>query len=246
MGDIHLHLLGSGDAFASGGRHQACFLLDGAGESLLLDCGATALVSLKRTGIDPASIGWVALSHLHGDHFGGLPFMILDGQFAGRTKPLVIAGPPSTQRRLEQTMDALFPGSGSAERAFETKLVEFEERRPSDVGPARITPFEVRHASGAPSYALRVEYGGKVIAYSGDTEWTDSLIDAARGADVFVCEAYFFDKKVPYHLDYETLRAKRDQLECERIVITHMGEEMLARLGEVDLEAADEGAVIAL
>jgi len=131
-------------------------------------------------------------------------------------------------------------------RAFETTFGEFSERTPYELGPARITPFEVRHSSGAPSYALRIEYGGKVIAYSGDTEWTDALFDAADGADLFVCECNFFDLNAPGHLDYVTLAGKRPQIDCARIVITHMSEQMLARSGDVELEMAADGAVISL
>jgi ribonuclease BN (tRNA processing enzyme) len=243
---VRVKFLGSGDAFASGGRFQACLHLDGGAEPFLIDCGATALVALKRAGIDPASIGWVALSHLHGDHFAGLPWLILDGQFAKRTMPLVVAGPVGTRERIERTFEALYPGATGVERAFDTRFVEFAERTPCELGPALITPFEVRHQSGAPSYALRVEYAGKVIAYSGDTEWTDALLEVANGADLFVCECNFFDRKAPGHLDYRTLVEKRTQLACEQIVITHMSEEMLAHLDDADLDAAADGAVIAL
>jgi ribonuclease BN (tRNA processing enzyme) len=213
---------------------------------MLLDCGATALVALKRARIDPASIGWVVLSHLHGDHFAGLPWMILDGQFAKRTRPLVVAGPPSTGERLEQAFEALYPGAAGADRPFETRTIELAERVACQVGPARITAFEVRHGSGAPAYALRVEYGGKVIAYSGDTEWTDALLDVARAADVFVCECNFFENEAPGHMSHRTLAQKRGQLECARIVITHMSEDMLARLDQTPFEPAADGAVIVL
>jgi ribonuclease BN (tRNA processing enzyme) len=238
--------LGSGDAFAGGGRFNACLHLNGGEEPMLLDCGATGLVALKRAGIDPASIGWVALSHLHGDHFAGLPWMILDGQFAKRTRPLVIAGPPSTRDRLGQAFEALYPGASGTERSFETRVLELAERVPCEVGPARITPYEVRHGSGAPAYALRVEYGGKVIAYSGDTEWTDALLEVARAADVLVCECNFFEKEAPGHMNHRTLIEKRAQLDCERIVITHMSEDMLGRLDETPFESAADGAVIVL
>jgi ribonuclease BN (tRNA processing enzyme) len=241
-----LTFLGSGDAFAGGGRFNACLHLDGAEEPMLLDCGATSLVALKRAAVDPATIGWVAISHLHGDHFGGLLWMILDGQFAKRTKPLVIAGPPETCERLERAFEAFYPGAAGAERAFETRFLEFAERVPCEVGPALITPFEVRHGSGAPAFALRVEYGDRVIAYSGDTEWTDALLEVARAADVFVCECNFFEKEVPGHMNYRTLADRRAELECERVVITHMSEDMLARLGASEFEAATDGAVIQL
>jgi ribonuclease BN (tRNA processing enzyme) len=213
---------------------------------MLLDCGATSLVALKRAGVDPASIGCVAVSHLHGDHFAGLPWMILDGQFAKRTKPLVIAGPPTTRERLEHAFEALYPGAANAERPFETRFLELAERVPCQVGPALITPFEVRHGSGATAYALRAEYAGKVIAYSGDTEWTDALVEVARGADVFVCECNFFDKDVPGHMNHRTLVEKHAQLGCERVVITHMSEDMLSRLDATPFEAAADGAVITL
>ena len=244
MGIIQLQFLGSGDAFGSGGRFQSCMLLRGAGEPLLVDCGASSLVAMKRAGVDPSGIGTIALSHLHGDHFGGIPFLILDGQFSRRERPLVVAGPPGIQTRIEAAMEALFPGSTAVQRRFEVAFVELAERTPTRIGPAAVTPFVVEHASGAPPYALRVEYGGKTIAYSGDTEWSDALVDAARGADVFVCEAYFFDKRIKFHLDYATLMAHRAELDCRRIVLTHMSSEMLGRLHEVEFETADDETVI--
>jgi ribonuclease BN (tRNA processing enzyme) len=243
---VQLTFLGSGDAFAGGGRFQACLHLAGGADPLLLDCGATTLVALRRADIDPSSLGFVALSHLHGDHFAGVPWLILDGQFSSRTKNLRIAGPAGVGTRINQTFEALYPGATTVERAFETTFGEFAERTPYDLGPARITPFQVRHSSGAPSYALRVEYGGKVIAYSGDTEWTDTLIDVADGADLLVCECNFYDLKVPGHLNYLTLAENRPRINCARLVLTHMSEQMLGRSNDVDLEMAADGAVISL
>jgi len=201
---------------------------------------------MKRAGLDPSEIGCVLLTHLHGDHFGGMPFLILDGQFSRRTRALVIGGPPGVQDRVAAAMEVFFPGSSKVDRRFTTEFVELRERVPSLVGPATVTPFVVEHASGAPAYALRIEYGGKVITYSGDTEWTESLVGAARGADLFVCEAYFFDKRIKYHLDYQTLRENRQRLDCRRVVLTHMSADMLRRASEADMECADDGRVIVL
>jgi ribonuclease BN (tRNA processing enzyme) len=246
MASVRLRFLGCGDAFASGGRLQACLQLEGSGEPILIDCGATALVSLKRERIDPATVGCVALSHLHGDHFAGVPWLILDGQFAGRDRPLVIAGPPETEARLKLAFEALYPGTMSGKRSFPISIVEVRDRAPADLGPAVVTPFAVAHSSGAPSHALRVQYGDKLIAYSGDTEWTDTLLEVARGADLFVCECNFYDKKVPGHLDFKTLSAQLPRLECERLVITHMSDQMLARVAELDVQAASDGLVVEL
>jgi ribonuclease BN (tRNA processing enzyme) len=240
-----LTFVGSGDAFAGGGRFNTCLHLQADGtEPLLLDCGASSLIALKRLNIDPASIGHVALTHLHGDHFGGLPWLILDGQFAGRTKALKILGPPNTPNRFDQLFDVLYPGSREAERAFETTVAEYAANVPEEFGPARITAYPVVHTPQTMPHGLRVEYAGKVIAYSGDTEWTDTLIELAAGADLFVCECNFFDKKAPGHLDYMTLLEHRLQLECKKLVLTHMNDDVLARADELEFEAAADGSVI--
>jgi ribonuclease BN (tRNA processing enzyme) len=225
---------------------QTCLLLRGPAGALLIDCGASSLIAMKQAGVDPSEIGWVLLTHLHGDHFGGLPFMVLDGQFSRRTRPLIVAGPAGTRARVEAAMEVLFPGSTRVERRFALEFVELAQRVATAVGPATVTGFPVEHASGAPSYALRVEYGGKVIVYSGDTEWTESLVEATQGADLFVCEAYFFEKKIKFHLDYATLRAQRKRLECARIILTHMSRDMLGRLAESEMECASDGQIVTL
>jgi ribonuclease BN (tRNA processing enzyme) len=244
---VALRFLGSGDAFGSGGRLQTCLQLSGdpAGP-LLVDCGASSLIAMKRAGVDPGQIQWVVVSHLHGDHFAGLPFMVLDGQFSRRALPLVVAGPPGVAARVTAAMDVLFPGSSAAQRRFPLEFLELSDRRPTAVGPATVVPFAVVHPSGAPAFALRVEYGGKIVAYSGDTQWTDALLEAADGADLFVCEAYFFDRPVKYHLDYLTLTAHRARLACRRLILTHLGDQMLQSLPKVDADIAHDGLEVVL
>ena len=241
---VTLQFLGCGDAFGSGGRLQTCLHLPAAEGGLLVDCGASSLIALKRAAVDPASIGWIALTHLHGDHFGGIPFLVLDGQFSRRQRPLVIAGPPGVRARMEAAMEVFFPGSTRVTRRFALEFVELAERVPLALGTTTVTAFGVNHESGAPAYALRLALADKVVAYSGDTEWTESLVDAARGADLFVCEAYFFDKAVKYHLDYQTLRTHAGRLACKRLVLTHMSSDMLARLADADVETARDGLVL--
>jgi ribonuclease BN (tRNA processing enzyme) len=202
------------------------------------------MAGLKREEIHPSSIGYVAISHLHGDHFGGIPFLVLDGQFSRRERPLVIGGPPGIQERVVAAMEVLFPGSSTAKRRFETEFVEFAPGARTPFGPANILAAEVDHTSGAPSLGLRIEYGRRIIAYSGDTAWTDTLADLATGANVFICEAYYYDKAVPFHLDYAMLRANAGRLGCERIVLTHMSAGMLARIEETGVEVAHDGLVL--
>ncbi len=242
---MQVHFVGSGDAFGSGGRWQTCIRLAVPGHTLLVDCGATSLVALKAQGVDPNSIDAIVVTHLHGDHFGGLPFLILDGQFARRTTPLAVAGPPGIRARLTEAMETLFPGSSRVQRRFPIEVCELTpDGRPAELGAATVHAWEVLHACGAPPLALNIHLGDARFAYSGDTEWTPALINAARAAQVFAVEAYTFDRPIRYHLDYQTLRDHLDELEAERVVLTHMSMAMLSRLADTDLPAAHDGMVI--
>lgn len=236
---MRITVVGSGDAFGSGGRFQTCIAL---GAHTLVDCGATSLVALRRQGFDPNAVETVLVSHLHADHFGGLPFLILDGQFRRRTTDLTVVGPPGTEERLAAAMEAAFPGSSGVRRRFALHVREHADRKPYDTGRVTVTPYEVRHASGAPAYALRVDDGAATVTYSGDTEWTDALIDASDGADVFLCEGYA-PAPVKWHLDLGSLAAHRDRLTCRRLVLTHLSPTAL----DADLsgwETADDGMVL--
>ena len=246
MAGVTVQIVGAGDAFGSGGRFQACTSVRAPEGHALLDCGATSLVALKRLGIDPGSVDVVLVTHLHGDHFGGLPFLILDGQFSHRARPLVVAGPPGLAARLPQTMEALYPGSSTVERRFAVQVVELEERVETTVGPFQATAFAVDHASGAPAYALRLAAGGAIIACSGDTAWTDSLLDVAAGADLYICEAYTCERPVRFHLPYAALRDQRDRLRCARLLLTHPSPDLLARRATLPDELADDGMIVTL
>jgi ribonuclease BN (tRNA processing enzyme) len=244
---MRIQFAGTGDAFGSGGRWQTCIHLSGQGQVLLVDCGATSLVALKAQGLAPSAVDAVALTHLHGDHFGGLPFLILDGQFSRRTAPLQVAGPPGTRERLAGAMEVLFPGSSQAPRRFPVPVTEMRpDGTPTELGAATVRGWEVEHACGAPPLALRVELGGVSFAYSGDTQWTPALTQAAHGADLFAAEAYTYDRPIRYHLDYQTLRAHLGEISAQRTVLTHMSADMLSRLTDADIPAAYDGMTLHL
>jgi len=242
---VRIQFLGSGDAFGSGGRLQTCILLHAANTRILIDCGTTALIAMRRFGVDPNYVSAVVLTHLHGDHFGGIPFLILDAQLISkRTSPLLIAGPPGTGERLSQAMEVLFPGSSATQRGFPVEIVLLNAGRSEPVGPFTITPYLVNHISGAPAFALRVECAGKIIAYSGDTEWIDTLVSTGQGADLFIAEAYFYSKQVRYHLDYSTLVKHLPRLNPKRVVLTHASMDLLKHVDEIQHEIASDGMVI--
>jgi ribonuclease BN (tRNA processing enzyme) len=233
---------GCGDAFGSGGRFQACIHLrpEAPQPPLLLDCGATSLTALRQAGLDPGQIGAVFVSHLHGDHFGGLPFLILDGQFSRRAAPLVIVGPPGTEQRLTVAMECLFPGSTQVRRRFDVTVTELSPGRTHNVAGVTVQAWEARHPSGAPALILRLTVGGAVIAYTGDTAWTPAITAAAHDADLLIAEAYYWDKAVPHHLRYADLT--EHEITARRVVLTHMSADMLAR--HPRHEAARDGLAI--
>ncbi len=237
--------MGSGDAFGSGGRFQTCIRVQAGGFTALVDCGATSLTAMKAQQLDPGEVDTVVITHLHGDHFGGLPFLILDGQFARRTKPLTVLGPIGTSQRLHAAMEALFPGSAKVQRRFELRVLDLPGSGSArQDGPMRVTSWEVDHASGAPALAVRVELAGQTFGYSGDTAWTPALLAAADGTDVFACEAYTYDSPVRYHLDYATVHQHAAELSTSRLILTHLGPGMLRQAGTCGLEAASDGLTV--
>jgi ribonuclease BN (tRNA processing enzyme) len=243
---MQLQFVGCGDAFGSGGRFNTCFHVVGNGANFLIDCGATSAVAMKRLGIDPNAIDTILVSHFHGDHFGGIPFFMLEAQLVSRReRPLMIAGPPGLPDRYARAMDVAFPSSPQQPARFQLTLREIMPYEPARIGPLRVSAFPVVHVEAAgPCVGYRIEVDDKVIAYSGDTEWTDTLFDIARDADLFVCEAYTYDRKVKSHTDYATLVAHLPQLRAKRLVLTHLAEEMLARGRELPHQIASDGLVI--
>ena len=245
MTNLKVTFLGSGDAFGCGGRFQTCIYIKSEKTGFLVDCGASALISMKQFGVSPNDIDSILVSHLHGDHFGGIPYFILDSQLISRrTHPLLIAGPPGLQERIINSMENNFPGSSRVKRKFQILYEELPEKIPTRLGDLIVTPYGVIHGSGAPSYALRVETAGKTVVYSGDTEWSDILVNAVDGADLFICETYYYDKRMKNHMTYKDLVEHRGHLNCRRIIATHMSQDLLNRRAGLELECAEDGKVV--
>jgi ribonuclease BN (tRNA processing enzyme) len=241
---MKLRVLGCGDAFGSGGRFNTCFHVEASNTRFLIDCGASALIAMRRFEVDPNGVETVFLTHLHGDHFGGLPFLILDAQLVSRrARPLTIAGPRGLRQRLPALMEAMFPSSSNVERRFPLHLVEIGPEVPTEVNGIKVTAFPVEHPSGSPSYALRLNCEDKVICYTGDTEWVDALIPAAHGADLFIAEAYTAERRVRFHLDWATLQRHLPEIAAKSVLLTHMSPDMLGWTPEVG-EKAEDGRLV--
>ena len=242
---MQLQFVGCGDALGSGGRLNTCFHVTGERVNFLIDCGASSLPPLKRLAIARDAIDLILITHFHGDHFAGLPSLLLDAQFTRRMRPLVIAGPEGIETRLTQVMEALFEHSSKTKRRFDLSVIALKPEETWAFGAVKVTPFAVVHGlSGGPFLAYRVEAEGRVIAYSADTEWTETLIPAARDADLFIAEAYYYDKVVKNHLSLKTLEAHLAEIKPKRLILTHMSDDMLGRIETLDYTAACDGMIV--
>lgn len=243
---MNLRFLGCGDAFGSGGRLNTCFLVDRGNESFLIDCGATAMVSIRKFGVDPNAISTILVSHLHADHFGGVATFIIDAQLISRReRPLRIVGPLGFKSRLDAQMENGYAGSAKIVRKFEVELVEMSPGERLRVADIEVEGFPGNHPSGGEyAFALRIDVDGKTIAYSGDTDWSASLVRASENADLFVCESYFYEKNIRYHLSYSDLREHLHEITAKKIVLTHLSADMLSRIADVELPCAFDGMTV--
>lgn len=243
---MRVQFIGCGDALGSGGRFNTCFHVTGRNVNFLIDCGASSLIALKHFGVPRDPIDLILITHFHGDHFGGLPFLLLDAQFGQRTRPLVIAGPHGIEQRLTQAMEALFEHSSQTRQKFDLSVIALDPEQSYTFGDVKVTPFPVVHgASGGPFLAYRIETEERVITYSADTEWTETLVPAARGADLFIAEAYYYERIVKNHLSLTTLESHLDRIQPKRLVLTHMSDDMLGR-GTLPHETTHDGKVVEL
>jgi ribonuclease BN (tRNA processing enzyme) len=244
---VRLTVLGSGDAYGSGGRLHSAYLVESPDATFLLDCGPTVLQGLKRAGRDPGAVDFVLLSHLHGDHFGGLPFLFLEYQYETlRTRPLAVYGPTDTERRVRAAYAALYEKTSREPARCPVRYEALTAGRARAIGAVHVTPFAVPHVSDLLSLGFRIDVAGRSILYSGDSSWTEDFIARSRGVDLFLCECSTYETRLDIHISYPEIAARAAELGCRRLVLSHLGSEPLRRLGELSLECARDGMTLDL
>ncbi len=242
---VRVTFLGSGDAFNARARCHASYHIAAPSATVLLDCGPSILLAMNRDGLSPDAIDAVVLSHLHGDHFAGLPFLFLRYAYdAPRQRPLTIVGPPGTEGRVLDLYRVMYRDLTVHPLPFPLHFIETQPDVTCTVGAVDLLPFAVPHQQTEVSLGYRVAVDGKVVLYSGDSGWTEALVTQSRGADLFICECCFYETRLDFHLDYPRIAENRHRFGCRRLVLTHIGREVLARRDEVREEIAYDGFAV--
>jgi ribonuclease BN (tRNA processing enzyme) len=217
---LDLLFLGSGNAFASG-RYWSSFLLNG---RYLFDASPVALPHLKRTGSKLEEIDAIFISHFHGDHFYGLPFILLEYSVqTTRSRELTIIGPPTIQERLRTITEAGFPNVFQGERSYQETYVELKDGYEGEVDGLKYIARAVTHVPDFGCFGYRVETEGRIVAYSGDSVMCDALFDLADGSDVFVVECSCWEDACGPHLGPDDVRELRRKLGPKPVfILTHL------------------------
>ena len=82
------------------------------------------------------------------------------------------------------------------------------------------------------------------MLYSGDCGWNEELIRYSSNTDLFICECCYFHKQTSFHISYPQIAAQRARLGCKRLLLSHLGREVLERMHEVTIECASDGLVV--
>ena len=243
---VTVTLLGTGDAFASYGRSQSGYLIDAPGGRILMEAGPGLLPALKSNRIPTDSFDLLLISHLHGDHFGGLPFLILEYMWETRRKKvLTIAGPAKLEERTWRLMRTMFPRFELEKIKHKLKFVVLEPGRSTRLGKFQVHAIRSPHTRPDISLSFRVDAGGKSIVFSGDSGWNDELVKLSDGAELFLCECTYYESaELNFHLNYPLLAANRDKFKVRRMVLTHLGREVLSRENEIAIEMGFDGMKI--
>lgn len=161
MNNVRVTILGSGDAFSAGGRLQSSALVESPEAALLLDCGATVLPALRGLNLSAERIDQVFLSHVHGDHFAGLPFLFLHYLYIEpRVRPLVIIGPPGVEARVRTLFATMYADTAAEPLPFQLDFIEMLPGERMCHNDMELVPFPARHQDHPVSLGCDLIAGG--------------------------------------------------------------------------------------
>lgn len=218
---MELTFLGSSNAFASEGRYWSSFIID---QKYIFDAPPTLLPHLKRLGVSLPDIEVIFITHFHGDHFVGLPFLLLEYVYmTQRTKDLYIVGPAGVEEWMEDFADRCYPGI-VREAGYHRRYVEAQPCTEQQVGPLTFKAVPMNHVSESlEALGYRVRTGGKTVAYTGDTMFCEEIFTLAEGADVLVLDCTYTEGSGPEHMGIDDVKLIRERVRPETaLILTHL------------------------
>lgn len=217
---MELTILGSGTSLPTPSRGCPGYALKVGGEVMLFDVGSGSLARLAQVGIEFERVRTIFFSHFHVDHTGDLaPFLFAKRNPAlKRNESLTVWGPPG-MKELVARLQSAWPSPWLDGSSYGLEVREVDERGVALAG-AIATAYPVLHT--ASSVAWRVEADGRVFCYSGDSDVCPGLVEAARDADLFLCECSFPDaRRVEGHLTPASAGQIAAQARARRLLLTH-------------------------
>lgn len=240
---VTVTMLGTGDAFASGGRAQAGYLIEYGGKRILLEAGPGIMPELKRHHIPAESLDLIIISHLHGDHFAGMPFLFLEYMWESpRKRPIIVAGPKNLEQRTVSLMHTMFSRFDLDGVQKKIKWVVLEPEKSARLAGVKVSTIRSPHTKPDISLSVKLTVDGKNIVFSGDSGWNDELVDFSAGADLLICECTYYESDhLRFHMNYPELRRNRARFKVGRMLLTHIGREVLNHASEAEIELASDG-----
>ena len=222
---LELSFLGSANAFAAGGRYWSGFVANG---HYVFEAPPTLLPHIKRLGIAPTDIRAVFISHFHGDHFLGLPFLLLEYLYlTPRQDDLFIVGPPGIEAMIEGLADTAFAGLSDADAGYRRIYVEAQPGSEQALAGVSFQSLSMRHAGQKlDCFGYKLRLGDKTVAYTGDTEMCEEIFLLAEGADVLVMDCSYCQGEGPEPLGLTAALEVRKRVSSRTtIILTHMDSE---------------------
>ena len=218
---INLTILGSGTNVHPS-RAAAGYLVE-TDQTLLLDFGPRTLMNLIKSGADRHRISHILFSHFHADHFSDFITFFFDAVIhckfeEGTRPPLTLIGPPGT-RRILSTIFQTFPSFDGA--PFPVIIKEMADRSIM-IGHTKVTVRTMNHVPDLHCLGYRIEYRGKSVAYSGDTQLCDNLVRLCGEADLAVLDCSFpANRPGPAHLHAGQCGEAAREAGVSRLVLSH-------------------------
>lgn len=220
---MEVTVVGSGTVAPRLSRRQSCVVLEAGDETIVFDLGSGAVRGMLRAGLDPFAIDRIFFTHFHPDHTVDvvpLLFAMNYGAEEPRTRPLYVTGPEPFAEFWGKILD-VWGEWMIGDYPLEVSELPRNCPSPIELPDCSISWAPVKHRPE--SIAYRIEAGGRTFVYTGDTEYSEPVVDLAREAHTLLIECSFpDDNPVPGHLTPSSVARIASEAGVERVVLTHL------------------------